>query len=110
MGERRTSELSDAELNYLTAERMGLTYRIYDHGEVLVYWPTGETTSWDPCNRADHWWRVVEWLIGRGFSVEIYGSQGGYAATIWGIDDVIYDKQGDTAGRAICQAYIEATG
>jgi len=118
--DKKLSELTDTELGALVAERRGLRFRQYDDEEVIVHWPTGETTHWDPCNRADHWWRVVEWVREGLFSTRFSFME---ALRKRAVVDVSYPDKNmpervpplwwfmlhSRPGRAICEAYAEAT-
>jgi len=118
MGEK-LSELSDNELGALVAEKMGakwIEYKSHPFG-CPGYWkfPNGdEIMYWDPCNRAEHWWRVVEWVreepehkfLRRFFFDALIPRPnipiGSYEPLQWFLWT-------SNPGRAICEAYVEAT-
>lgn len=74
-----------------------------------VLFPHAE--DFDPCNRIEHAWMLVEWLVKDDWHVEVTSTKDGcevillnMKANVWMI------KRADTAPLAITRAFLEAVG
>lgn len=107
-----------SDLNRRAAEIVGVrkdkrTDGLQEHDWTIL--PDGTITSvdFDPCNRIDHAWMLVEWLVEHGYDVQLQYT-GDFDGMCWYI--YLEDKQqdldlyADTAPLAITRAFLEAVG
>lgn len=107
--------MTDGELAAKIVERMGAKWIEWNSKPMgsSGYWqfPNGNKylgARWNPIDRADHWWRVVEWVRGQGcreqaiFSRQLEWNVGSPSVPLhWFLLNC------ERPGRAICEVFVE---